>query len=305
MYSFEQLKVFVTVCESGSFSAAARKLKRAQSGVSQAIANLEIAVNQDLFNREKNTPTLTKSGEALLPIARSILQQQAYFDQKATALTKAYEHELIIAVDESIVSDDFLSILAPLADQFPITHFEIITASSFDIEDLVRTGQAHAGIVFADGELKVDMDFFVLGQARFLTIAAPEHALTKLPMVEHDDLKLHRQCVHRSAKRKELWFSYGISSKIWYANNHQTLIDLVRQNIGWALVPELLIKTQLEQSAIVSLPVAHEFNGWLTAVGCLVSRSHSSGPVLEHVLNTLKQYRLNENRWERNVALAN
>ncbi|EGU31198.1 transcriptional regulator, LysR family protein, partial [Vibrio ichthyoenteri ATCC 700023] len=32
MYSFEQLKIFVTVCECGSFSAAARKLSRAQSG---------------------------------------------------------------------------------------------------------------------------------------------------------------------------------------------------------------------------------------------------------------------------------
>ena len=298
MYSFEQLRVFVTVCENGSFSAAARKLKRAQSGVSQAVANLEIAVNQELFNRDKNTPTLTKSGEALLPIARSILQQQVYFDQKATALTNAYEHELVIAIDESMVSDDFLSILTPLADQFPITHFEIITASSFDIEDLIRTGKAHAGIVFADGELKVDMDFFIMGQAKFLTIASPEHPLAALPIVEHDDLKLYRQCVHRSAKQKELWFSYGISSKLWYANNHQTLIDLVLQGIGWALVPELLIKTSLEQNSVVSLPVAHEFNGWLTAVGCLVSRSHASGPVLVHVLDTLKQYRLTENRWE-------
>ncbi|GAL17166.1 hypothetical protein JCM19235_5715 [Vibrio maritimus] len=35
MYSFEQLKVFVAVCEYGSFSAAARKLGRAQSGVSR------------------------------------------------------------------------------------------------------------------------------------------------------------------------------------------------------------------------------------------------------------------------------
>ncbi|MGR5543219.1 LysR family transcriptional regulator, partial [Vibrio campbellii] len=78
MYSFEQLKIFVTVSEVGSFSAAARKLGRAQSGVSQSIANLEIALNKVLFNRGKNTPTLTNSGKALLPIAKSILNQQTY-----------------------------------------------------------------------------------------------------------------------------------------------------------------------------------------------------------------------------------
>ncbi len=138
MYSFEQLKVFVAVCEYGSFSAAARKLNRAQSGVSQAISNLEIAINQTLFSREKNTPELTESGEALLPIARSILHQQQYFDQKVDSLANDYEHELVIAVDESLMSAALLSILAPLATQYPITNFEIITASTFDVEKLVR-----------------------------------------------------------------------------------------------------------------------------------------------------------------------
>ncbi|MFA0441257.1 LysR family transcriptional regulator [Vibrio sp. 10N.286.49.C2] len=297
MYSFEQLKVFVTVCESGSFSAAARKLKRAQSGVSQAISNLEIAINQDLFNRDKNTPTLTTSGQALLPIARSILNQQTYFDQKAESLTKAYEHEVVIAVDESLISDDFFNILTPLAEQFPITHFEVITASTFDVESLVRSGKAQVGIVYSDGELKVDMDFFIVGHAKFLTIASPQHELAMLPIVQDSDLKRHRQCVHRSIQQKELWFSYGISSTFWYANTHQTLIDLVQQGIGWAVVPELLIKNQLQTKTLVSLPVAHEFNGWLTAVGCLVSRSHSSGPVLESVVERLKQHRFNEEHW--------
>ncbi|GIC75355.1 LysR family transcriptional regulator [Moritella sp. F3] len=298
MYSFEQLKVFVTVCESGSFSAAARKLKRAQSGVSQAISNLEIAINQPLFNREKNTPALTENGKALLPIAKSLLHQQKYFDQKVEALAKEYEHELVIAIDESLISDDFLQILAPLANQFPITNFEIITASTFDIEELVRSGQVQLGIVYADGELKVDMDFFLLGQARFLTISSPEHELTRLSIVQDADLKRYRQCVHRSAKQKELWFSYGISAMTWYANTHQILVGLVQQGIGWANVPELRVKESINQGKIISLPVAHEYHGWLTSVGCLVSRSHAGGPVLESLIELLQRYRFIDERWE-------
>ncbi|QUM75739.1 LysR family transcriptional regulator [Moritella sp. 24] len=298
MYSFEQLKVFVTVCESGSFSAAARKLKRAQSGVSQAISNLEIAINQPLFSREKNTPALTENGKALLPIAKSLLHQQRYFDQKVEALAKEYEHELVIAIDESLMSDDFLQILVPLANQFPITNFEIITASTFDIEELVRSGQAQVGIVYADGELKVDMDFFLLGQARFLTISSPEHALAQLSIVQDADLKGYRQCVHRSAKQKELWFSYGISAMIWYANSHQVLVGLVQQGIGWANVPELRVKEGIKQGKIISLPVAHEYHGWLTSVGCLVSRSHAGGPVLESLIELLQRYHFNDERWE-------
>lgn len=299
MYSLEQLKIFVTVCDTGSFSGAARQLKRAQSGVSQAIANLEIAIDKELFTREKNTPNLTAHGKALLPIARSILQQQKYFDQKVEALAKDYEHELLIAIDESVVNDELIQILSPLADEFPLTHFEIIIASTFDVEELVRSGRVQAGIVYGDGELKVDMDFFTLGHARFLTIASPDHPLASLSLVTEADLKAYRQCVHRSIQKKELWFSYKISPTAWYANTHTALIELVKKNVGWAVVPELLANQNIKEGSVISLPIAHEYDGWLTVVGCLISRSHTSGPVLEKVIATLQNFCLLDKCWQK------
>jgi len=298
MYSFEQLRVFITVCETGSFSAAARKLKRAQSGVSQSIANLEISINQVLFNRDKNTPVLTENGKALLPIAKSILQQQVHFDQKLISLTNEYENELVIAVDESLVSRDLLAIFTLLADKFPITNIEIISVSTFEVEELVRIGKAQAGIIYANGELQVDMDFFLLGQARFLTICASSHSLAELNRVKDADLKKYRQCVHRSLDQKELWFSYAISTKVWYASAHQTLIDLVKQGIGWASVPEQLIKPHIKEGSLVTLPVEYEYSGWLTPVGCLISRSHPSGPVLTSLIESLQQYHFEHDHWE-------
>ena len=300
MYSFEQLKVFVTVCESGSFSAAARKLKRAQSGVSQSIANLEIAIDQELFNREKNIPVLTSKGKALLPVAKSILDQQKYFDQKVESLTQEDEHELIIAVDESIIDKNFIKIISSLADQFPITHFEIITTSTFDVEDLVRRGKAQIGIIYADGELKVDMDFFLLGQARFLTVSSATHELSQMSVVQDSDLKRYRQCVHRSSKQRELWFTYGISSMLWYANNHKTIVDLVEQNVGWANVPEMMVMEGIQKGDLVALPVSHEHGGWITPVGCLVSRRHINGPVLTSLIEQLKGHSLQYNQWQAN-----
>ncbi|MEZ8989347.1 LysR family transcriptional regulator [Vibrio breoganii] len=300
MYSFEQLKVFVAVCESGSFSAAARKLKRAQSGVSQSIANLEITIDQELFNRKKNIPVLTNTGKALLPVAKSILDQQKYFDQKVESLIQKDEHELIIAVDESILDRNFINIISSLADQFPITNFDIITTSTFDVEDLVRCGKAQIGIIYADGELKVDMDFFLLGQARFLTVSSATHELSQISVVQDSDLKRYRQCVHRSSKQRELWFTYGISSMLWYANNHKTIIDLVAQNVGWANVPEMMVMEMIQKGDIVALPVAHEHGGWITHVGCLVSRSHIKGPVLTSLIKKLEGYSLQYNQWQTN-----
>lgn len=291
MYSFEQLKIFVTVVETGSFSAAARKLKRAQSGVSQAIANLEIAINQELFNRDKNTPTLTDKGRVLLPVAQSILNQQTFFDQKIASLERAHEHEVVIAVDESLLNSSLLNLLSALAEKFPVTQVDIVTVPTFDVEALVRAGKADVGLVFADGELKVDMDFFTLGYSRFLTVAAPKHALTQLALVHEVDLKGHRQLVLRSRDRKELWFSYAISTKLWFANSHQTLAELASLGVGWGLLPERVVRPLIDKGHLVVLPVTHEFEGWLTTVGCLVSRTRGRGPVLAQLIETLQAYR--------------
>lgn len=235
-----------------------------------------------------------------MPVAKSILDQQKYFDQKVESLAQEDEHELIIAIDESIIDTNFIKIISSLAHQFPITHFEIITTSTFDVEDFVRRGKAHIGIIYADGELKVDMDFFLLGQARFLTVSSADHELSKLPVVQDSDLKRYRQCVQRSSKQRELWFTYGISSMLWYANTHKTIIDLVEQNVGWANVPEMMVMEGINKGELVALPVAHEHGGWITPVGCLVSRRHINGPVLTSLIEKLEGYSLQYNQWQAN-----
>jgi len=57
--SLDQLRVFVAATDVGSFSAAARRLGRAQSAISQAIAGLESALGVQLFDRTERLPKLT------------------------------------------------------------------------------------------------------------------------------------------------------------------------------------------------------------------------------------------------------
>jgi DNA-binding transcriptional LysR family regulator len=52
------LRVFIAAAEEGSFSAAGRKLRRAQSLVTQTVANLEGQLNVKLFDRANKYPRL-------------------------------------------------------------------------------------------------------------------------------------------------------------------------------------------------------------------------------------------------------
>lgn len=68
-----RLRVFVTVAELGGFSAAARQLGVSQSAVSQNIAELERQAGAALFERTRNSLSITPTGEILLKYAGEIL----------------------------------------------------------------------------------------------------------------------------------------------------------------------------------------------------------------------------------------
>ena len=82
-FSLEQLDAFLASVETGSFSAAARKLGKAQSSVSGLISNMEIDTGFDLFDRTSRSPRLTREGEILLRDIKAVLKShQALVQQR-------------------------------------------------------------------------------------------------------------------------------------------------------------------------------------------------------------------------------
>src|SRR3954464_13819034 len=71
--SLDHLRTFVAAADKGSFSAAGRAIGRAQSVVSQTIANLEAQLGVTLCERVGRYPQLTPRGKNLLADARHIV----------------------------------------------------------------------------------------------------------------------------------------------------------------------------------------------------------------------------------------
>jgi len=66
--TLDQLRTFIAAVDEGSFSAAGRKLDRAQSVASQTLANLEARLGVKLFDRSARYPRLTEEGRRLLAL---------------------------------------------------------------------------------------------------------------------------------------------------------------------------------------------------------------------------------------------
>jgi len=98
--SLDQLQVFLTVVETGSFAAARRKLGRATSAVSHAIANLEQQLGVQLFDRDRTRkPTLTAIGSSVLSEARTVSVGVDSLRAKISGMLGGLESELSIVVD--------------------------------------------------------------------------------------------------------------------------------------------------------------------------------------------------------------
>ncbi|KUN03412.1 LysR family transcriptional regulator [Streptomyces yokosukanensis] len=74
MYDPTQLRTFLAVAQTLSFTQAARRLGLRQSTVSQHVRRLEEATGRQLFTRDTHSVELTEDGEAMLGFARRILQ---------------------------------------------------------------------------------------------------------------------------------------------------------------------------------------------------------------------------------------
>src|ERR1700752_2901652 len=95
--TLDQLRTFIAAVDQGSFSAAGRKLRRAQSVVSQTLANLESQLGVKLFDRAGRYPQLTHAGRSLVPEARAVADNIDAFKARARAMRDGLEPEVSVA----------------------------------------------------------------------------------------------------------------------------------------------------------------------------------------------------------------
>jgi DNA-binding transcriptional LysR family regulator len=119
--SLNQLRTFIAAADAGSFSAAGRCLKRAQSVVSQTLANLEGQLSVNLFDRSARFPVLTDQGRALLADARTVAGNVDLFKARAKSLAGGLEPELSVAVDAMFPDATFTGAVVAFQKEFPAT----------------------------------------------------------------------------------------------------------------------------------------------------------------------------------------
>lgn len=235
-WNLEQLRAFVVAAETGSFSAAARKIGKAQSRISTAIANLEIDLGFELFNRSAKLPVLTEEGKAMLIDAKAILQQCQRMQTRALAVNQGNPLTFNVAMDEAVPEQAFETLFFLMSEQFPDVTVTILSGSQNDIATWVTQGQADIGVIYRIKPLANTLDWYDIVTVKQLLITSHQHPLSSLLSPNEDDLVKYLQLLIRdrfdSSEEKPL------SPRYWYVNSYFYIASLVIRGMGWAFVPE-------------------------------------------------------------------
>ena len=148
-YSPEALTAFVESVACGSFSAAARRLRKSQSTISTAIANLEADLGVTLFDRTSRQPTLTPQGEQVLSYVKAILAASDRLDELAISLSGNTEARLTFVLSDTLHPDVLEDLLAQFDRRFPHTEFECLIGEDDDVIDLLQKERAQVGLIEA------------------------------------------------------------------------------------------------------------------------------------------------------------
>jgi len=289
MYNLEQLRMFVETANLGSFSACARKLGKVQSAVSQGIANLEVDLDRQLFDRSTRKPSLTPAGERLLSYAQAILLQMDELDSAAQAMGRQEETLIRLAVDSALLLPNLYVLLARFERQFPATDIELVSSTSLDVLESVEHNQADIGLTFVEFDFNRDVELGYIGGLNFHPVCHPQHPLAQLSEVTAGDLLPHRQVMPRSAKGNAPTQLPLLSSKAWYCNSYTAIQSLVKEGIGWAYLPAYLIEQDVQADKLNKMILAFDHKPWKLSIEMVRPKNKAMGPALAWLYNELKQ----------------
>lgn len=235
-WNFDQLRSFATAVDAGSFSAAARRLGRAQSMISTHVAMLEADFGIDLFDRSRRTPVLTAAGSALLDHVREILNQCERMEQRALSFAIGEEAEFRLALDESVPYTAQIQVFEALAERFPHGRVRIVFGTSAEVQALIGRGEAQLGFAFESSRAVSDaVNVNVLGAVPLALAVADTHPLAAVDGVQRTDLARYRQLVVRFPGHET--GSPRLSPIYWETNSSYTALDLAARGVGFAVVP--------------------------------------------------------------------
>ena len=252
---------FLAVADALHFGRAAVQLHMTQPPLTQAIAQLEMLLGVQLFNRTKRSVQLTVAGAALVPEARDLLARAQALPRLARANADGEVGRLRLAFVSTVGFDLLPRWVRVFRERYPGVQLELIEATGDVQQSALERGEIDAGFVLhAPGVVPPGLQRLLIA-SEALVVALPEqHPLANVSGLPHltlaqvlaEPLVIFPRRIVPSLHDAilALYHAAGVNPQVAQeAIQMQTIVNLVSAGLGLAWVPDSV--RQFQRSGVV------------------------------------------------------
>ena len=255
--SLRQLRVFVAVAESSSFSRAADALALTQPAVSRNVTDLEQAMGLQLLHRTTREVELTEAGRLLLGSVARVLEDLDACLQEVQGLATQRKGRVKVASSPTLSAHLLPQCIALGKQQMPDVNIQLLDRIQSDVLLSVRSGEVDFGVVIDPSE-KQDLDAQTIVAEPFCLVCLSSHRLARKKEVHWSDLAGESLVLldHASGSRRLIdaaLQAHGAAAPVVQDVGHTaTIYSMVQQGLGLSVVPRLAIPVGWGKQAATS-----------------------------------------------------
>jgi DNA-binding transcriptional LysR family regulator len=250
----DQLLVLLMVVEEGSFTGAAKRLRRATSAISYAIDTLETQLGLALFDRgTTRKPKLTHVGEAIVSEAKAVAHSVETLRARVRGLLDGLESEVSLVVDTMYPSDQLLAVLDDFHMKFPTVPLRLLVQALSGVERIIRNGDAGIGIGGLLHMESTGLRRIEIGGVTLIPVAASSHPLALAGNNSASRALDHVQLVLSDRPAGEGRDQGVVSLATWRVGDLTLKHKLLLGGLGWGGMPEPMVRANIESGRLARL----------------------------------------------------
>jgi DNA-binding transcriptional LysR family regulator len=253
------LTTFLAVVDYGGFHAASEATYRAQSRISAHVASLEREVGATLLDRSARPVRLTDAGLAFIDHARNMVAELIDAKSAILAVRGLAYGDVMLGTYPSAGAALVPRLLVEYRDAYPGVHVQLYETTTVLLDDLLEKGPIHVALrPIKPASTRADLIHRPLWRERMVVLHHPEHRLASLSgdialtELENEGLILTGRVFQYDSEPFQMLTERGLSPVVAYVTNQpQTLIALVRENLGVAVTNELAVTTSDNRGVVI------------------------------------------------------
>jgi DNA-binding transcriptional LysR family regulator len=289
--TLDQLRTFIAAAQTGSFSAAGRQIGRAQSVVSQSLANLEAQLDVKLFDRSTHRPTLTVVGRELLADALLVVDDLDRLKARAKGIASGLEPEINVVAHVFLPTNVLTLAVSEFHKKFPRTALKISVEGMGAVIEPVLEGVASFGIRAPMLVDHPDVTSEHLMTIPYLIVTSAQHPLAewRKPIPKKELAKYVQLALSDRSQLTNNKDMGILSPKVWRISDLGVKHEFLKSGLGWGGMPLHMVRSDIASGMLVELELEEARPNSMMSLAVIYRTNTPPGPAGRWLLDKIKE----------------